>query len=55
MNIRLFYFCAGNPNRIIAVEKINADVSLGKGGYVNLYTILLERRFSFRMLGNELW
>ena len=32
MNIRLFYFCAGNPNRIIAVEKINADVSLGKGG-----------------------
>ena len=32
MNIRLFYFCAGNPNRTIAVEKINADVSLGKGG-----------------------
>ena len=26
------YFCAGNPNRTIAVEKINADVSLGKGG-----------------------
>ena len=33
MNIRLFYFCAGNPNRSIAVEKINADVSLGKGAY----------------------
>lgn len=32
MNIRLFCFCAGNPNRTIAVEKINADVSLGKGG-----------------------
>lgn len=32
MNIRLFCFYAGNPNRIIAVEKINADVSLGKGG-----------------------
>ena len=32
MNIRLFYFCAGSPNRTIAVEKIIADVSLGKGG-----------------------